>query len=165
MFNKNEDLGFLLKRLSEALRQNFNRELQKYDLTISQIHVLGYLSWHRDRPVTQKEIEDYLQVSHPTTVGILKRLEEKEMITTTMNTRGRLSKTVTETEKAKKLDVILKKGHSESEKRLKQGFTDTELAQLMQYLGRMTKNMNVEMFDCMEGGVKLHGHKNTQKAD
>ena len=67
---------------------------------ISQMYVLKYLRENQNKMVTQKEIEQYLEVSHPTTVGILKRLESKGFIQTEIVKEGRFSKQVVLTEKS-----------------------------------------------------------------
>ena len=99
--NRKCDAGFLIKQIHDALSKRFNDVLKKYDLTISQMYVLKYLRENQNKMVTQKEIEQYLEVSHPTTVGILKRLESKGFIQTEIIKEGRFSKQVVLTEKSK----------------------------------------------------------------
>ena len=55
MYRKSEDIGFMLKVLNGVLERRFNQELQKDGLTVSQMHVLGYLHRNEKKTVTQKD--------------------------------------------------------------------------------------------------------------
>lgn len=56
-------------------------ELSIDDLTLTQCRVLyTLLHMTNDRTATQKELEDYLSISHPTAVEIFHRLESKGFI-------------------------------------------------------------------------------------
>ena len=87
-----------IKRVSESIDRILNAELSNDDLTLTQCRVL-YTLLHRtnDRTATQKEIEDYLSISHPTAVGVFHRLESKGLIEN-MGRTGKESKTLRITE-------------------------------------------------------------------
>ena len=87
-----------IKRVSESIDRMLNAELSNDDLTLTQCRVL-YTLLHRtnDRTATQKEIEDYLSISHPTAVGVFHRLESKGLIEN-MGRTGKESKTLRITE-------------------------------------------------------------------
>ena len=70
-----------IKRVSESIDRLLNVELSIDDLTLTQCRVLyTLLHMTNDRTATQKELEDYLSISHPTAVGIFHRLESKGFI-------------------------------------------------------------------------------------
>ena len=71
----NDDIGHLIKIVDEQLKKRFDKDLQKFDLTLSQMRVLWFLKSKGGR-TSQKDIEDFLQVSHPTVVGLISRLKE-----------------------------------------------------------------------------------------
>ena len=48
-------------------------------MTFSQMILVSYLWENREKKITQKDISEALHIKHPTTIGLLKRLEEKEM--------------------------------------------------------------------------------------
>ena len=79
----NEPIGKMIKVLSEALSRSANREFKALNLTMQQGAVLGYLKSRNDQEnVTQKDVQNYLRVSHPTVVSVLKAMEQKGFIET-----------------------------------------------------------------------------------
>ncbi len=100
----NQDIGCLFKKVDEKLSQHVNTTLSTLGVTFSQLRVLNFVEESENHETTQKEIETFLEVSHPTTNGIIKRLEAKKLLTTQLTVKnGRMSKTVTITEKGKEL--------------------------------------------------------------
>lgn len=82
----------------------FINESMELDLTGSQMRVLFFLHQQKNFECSQKELEDYLNVSHPTINGILKRMEEKGFLSTEITKKdGHLSKTVKSQKKDRKL--------------------------------------------------------------
>lgn len=98
--NKNKEIGFLIKQIDEKLAKNMNEKLALVGLTFAQLKVLIFVFESPLQITTQKEIENFLEVSHPTTNGIIKRLEEKDFLKTEMTLKNnRMSKNVMLTEK------------------------------------------------------------------
>ena len=71
----NKDIGYYIKSINDKLKLKADTELKKYDLTLAQSRVLGFLSG-KGGSATQKEIELFLEVSHPTVVGIISRMQQ-----------------------------------------------------------------------------------------
>ena len=69
------DVGYLIKRINDKLAVRADAELKQYHLTMSQGRVFLYLS-SRGGQATQKEIETFLGVAHPTVVGLVSRMEQ-----------------------------------------------------------------------------------------
>ena len=93
------DIGFLFKKIDEKLEKHVNANLNSLGITFSQLKVLFFVH-EAENQTTQKEIETFLEVSHTTTNGIIKRLEEKQIVKTEMTIKnGRMSKNVAITEK------------------------------------------------------------------
>lgn len=105
------------------------------------MYVLKYLRENQNKMVTQKEIEQYLEVSHPTTVGILKRLESKGFIQTKIIKEGRFSKQVVLTEKSNVLHENFQMEHMESEKRLLAPLSPAEREELIVLLQTIYENL------------------------
>lgn len=98
------DIGFLFKKIDEKLEKQVNANLTSLGITFAQIRVLIFVHEAENQQTTQKEIETFLEVSHPTTNGIIKRLEEKQLVKTEMTLKnGRMSKNVAITEKGMEL--------------------------------------------------------------
>jgi len=64
----------LIKAIQNRLRAKADADLKDYQLTLVQSQVLSYLCEHGGS-APQKDIESFLSVSHPTTSGIIRRLE------------------------------------------------------------------------------------------
>ena len=74
------DVGYLIKSINDKLKVRADAELKQYHLTMSQSRVLVYLR-SRGGQATQKEIETFLVVAHPTVVGLVSRMEQNGYVT------------------------------------------------------------------------------------
>lgn len=72
--------GALLKQINDIMEKNANNALRGEDLTISQSGVLVLLDGKEEKEATFKELEKSFGVSQPTMVGILSRLEQKNLV-------------------------------------------------------------------------------------
>lgn len=74
------DVGYLIKSINDKLAARADAELKQFNLTMSQCRVFLYLS-SRGGQATQKEIETFLDVAHPTVVGLVSRMEQNGYVT------------------------------------------------------------------------------------
>lgn len=136
------DIGFLVKVIKDNIERYFNQELKPEGLTASQVQVLKFL---RDqgpgKRITQKDIEKYLHVSHPTVVGILKRLENKGFIRTEFDGGDKRYKYVYTTGKEAEFHERMERSHEEVEQRLTNGMTEEQLKELRKLLGMVYENV------------------------
>jgi len=139
---KGPDVGMLLKNINESLERKVNNSLQKDGLTLAQIRVLAYIYQQPGHQTTQKQLEVYLDVAHPTINGILKRLAEKQLVTTEITVEERLSKTVTITEKGKEAAEKAKRTSGKHEKLLVYGISPDDEKLLIQLLMQIQQNIN-----------------------
>ena len=109
------DIGFLLKVIQENTERHANQIFKPVDLTSSQVRVLKFLRESGREPVSQKGIEEYLKVSHPTVVGIVQRLEHKGLVRSEFSGRDRRQKYVYRTEKEEELFRQMAAFHQELE--------------------------------------------------
>ncbi len=72
--------GALLKQINDMMEKNANNDLRGQNLTISQSGVLVLLDEKVEKTATFKELEKRYGVSQPTMVGILNRLEQKNLV-------------------------------------------------------------------------------------
>ena len=72
--------GTLLKQINDIMEKNANNALRGQNLTISQSGVLMLLDEKEEKTATFKELEKKFGVSQPTMVGLLSRLEQKNLI-------------------------------------------------------------------------------------
>ena len=95
------DIGYMIKTINDTLEKRANTDLREHGLTFSQVRTMHYIFSQENYQTTQKKIEEFFGVSHPTINGILKRLEEKGKITTEIAVNRRLTKIVRMTEDGK----------------------------------------------------------------
>ena len=64
-----QDVGYKLKLITDKLKVRADADLKRHKLTLSQSRVMAFLN-KKGGEATPQEIEDNMQVSHPTVVGI-----------------------------------------------------------------------------------------------
>ncbi len=121
-------LGYLFKVITDKMIEKTDKDLGAYGLTFTQSRVLGFL---RDKEcVTQKEIEKHLEVSHPTVVGIVSRMEQNGFVTTWFDPADKRNKMVKLTEKAIETGKLLEASAKIHDRELFYFFTEEEIVQL-----------------------------------
>nr|WP_319484826.1 MarR family transcriptional regulator [uncultured Cohaesibacter sp.] len=73
-------VGFLLKQINDKLSQYMNNELHPFGLTHTQAKFLRFLNDRKGMDTSQKDIEDHFGIAHSTVIGVLKRLEQKDLV-------------------------------------------------------------------------------------
>ncbi len=135
-----KDIGFLTKRLTDKIKASVDTLLKEQGLTFSQTMVIGFLSECGGR-ATQKDIENYLQVSHPTVVGIVSRLEKNGFVECFTDKKDRRNKIVLVTDKALNIADVIADGKSKMEKRLTKGLSEAELTEFRRMIDILIKNL------------------------
>ncbi len=136
-----EPLGFKIKMINEKFIQNLNKELKEKDMTFSQMGILWYLEHNMDHKVTQKELSMALQVKHPTTIGLLKRLEEKEMVQIEVDEDNHKYRNISITEKALDFLKTSKRHRDEMDNMLTVGMTVEEINLFRELLDKALDNL------------------------
>ena len=142
-FDPKEHVGLLLKFINGRVNTKTNKNLAEFNLTGVQHEILCFIDRNeRERDVFQKDIEKCLKLTNPTVTGIVKRLEEKEMIVRCPSSNDARYKCLHVTEKGK--DVICKSfkfGANNIEKQLVKDMSDEEVKMLKDLLYRALMNM------------------------
>lgn len=99
----NDNIGKVIKQIHYTFENLFNKEMEKYEITHSQMEILLYLMFNQNKEINQKNIEEKFNLTNPTVTGLLNRLENKEFIKRTISKKDARFKTITVTEKALKL--------------------------------------------------------------
>ncbi len=137
---ENEDIGYLLKRIHDRLKMSADAVFEKNNLTSSQARLMEFVEIRGGR-VTQKSIEEYLNVSHPTVVGIVSRLERSGFLECHTDPEDKRNKIVCMTEKAFSVGDELAKGRITTEQKLLKHMSQQEIAELVRLLGRVYRNL------------------------
>ena len=142
-FDPTKHVGLLIKFVNGKIVNKINKNLSEFNLTGVQHEILCFINRNeKERDVFQKDIEKCLKLTNPTVTGIVKRLEEKEMIVRCPSNSDARYKCLHLTEKGK--EVICKSfkfGATHIEKQLVKGMTDEEVEMLKDLLHRSLKNM------------------------
>ena len=142
-FNPKEHVGLLIKFINGRVVTKINKNLADFNLTGVQHEILCFIDRNEhERDVFQKDIEKCLMLTNPTVTGIVKRLEEKEMIARCPSSTDARYKCLHVTEKGR--DVICKSfkfGADNIEKQLVKDLSDDEVKMLKDLLYRVLKNM------------------------
>lgn len=136
-----EPISFKFKLVHEAFVAVFNKQLRDDDMTFSQLMVITYLDGNREKKVTQKDVSEALHIKHPTTIGLIKRLVEKEMIQVVTDSENRKYRNITLTEKGLEFIERNKERRHHTDNYLVSGFSDDEILQLRGYLDRIIDNL------------------------
>lgn len=110
------DVGYLIKSINDKLAARADAELKQFNLTMSQCRVFLYLS-SRGGQATQKEIETFLDVAHPTVVGLVSRMEQNGYVICWPCEDGR-NKYVKLTPQAEAIDKDMQRNQLENEEML-----------------------------------------------
>lgn len=133
-------MGYMIKTINERLKNKADEDFREYNITFSQSRILVFLREH-DNEVTQKEIETFLEVSHPTVSGIVSRMEQNGFVTCRMDHRNRRNKIVRLTEKALIIGEKIDEKIQIQEKRLIRNFTGEEIQELERMLMAVYDNI------------------------
>ncbi len=139
----NHTIGGTLKYTCDRIRCLADANLKKYDLTLSQVRTLRFIQLNGGE-CTQKQIEDFLRVSHPTVVGLVCRLEQNGYITTEICQKDKRNKIVKATQKAQEVSSQLRNQMDRTDEKMLQGFSLEDKEIFLSYLKKIIDNLNEE---------------------
>lgn len=139
-------LGYKFKRIHEMFRARMNVDMKENDLTFSQMEILFYLEKHDDHAINQQELCDAVQVSHPTMIGLINRMEEKDLVVRRTDPLNRRSRYIEMTQKSQEILRQTRERRHRNDRMLVKGFTDEETKELNRLLGMVYRNMQSEEF-------------------
>lgn len=128
-----KDIGYLIKNINDKLKVKADADLKHSNLTLAQSRVLAFLD-RRGSQATQKEIEVYLEVSHPTVVGIISRMEQNGHLRCWVDKTDKRNKIVALTEQAKALGEEMEQRILANEKMLLASLSEADIKKLKQML-------------------------------
>lgn len=128
-----KDIGYLIKNINDKLKVKADADLKHSNLTLAQSRVLAFLD-RRGGQATQKEIEVYLEVSHPTVVGIISRMKQNGHLRCWADETDKRNKIVALTEQAKALGEEMEQRILANEKMLLASLSETDIKKLKQML-------------------------------
>lgn len=96
---REEEINGLIRHISRKIRAKGDANLKKRGLTFSQMQLLFCLEHHGGK-MSQKQLEEELNVSHPTVVGLVKRLEKNAYVSSVTDAQDKRMKIIAQSDKA-----------------------------------------------------------------
>ena len=137
----NKDIGYLIKNINDKLKARADAELKKYDLTLTQSRVIAYLDSCGGQAM-QKEIEQHLEVSHPTVAGLVSRMEQNGFVSSLTDENDKRNKIVRLTERAEEVGNEMRQMIMRNEKRVIESLSAEDVKQLRKTLLLLLKNLD-----------------------
>ena len=140
---KETDIILLTKILNCYLKEDFNRRLEKFDLTIDQGRLLFkvVMSYKNNIPMTQKDLIEHLHLSKSSVSELVDRVAKKQLII-----KERKDKFVYLTPTKRGIEIVdtIHDKRIETQEKLYQGFSENEKEQVINLLKRLINNMKGE---------------------
>lgn len=135
-----QTISFLMKLIADRVSTLFQLRADM-PVTAAQGRLLMYLEARGGGPVSQRDIEQYLNVTHTTAKGLLQRLEEKGFVRTAFDSTDGRVKNAYVTEKARQSREELSKHIDAITGQMMTGLTPDEKEQLLELLKRVYRNI------------------------
>ncbi|MBR0401815.1 MAG: MarR family transcriptional regulator [Lachnospiraceae bacterium] len=116
-------------------------DMVEHNLTLSQCRVHAYLN-HHDGEATQKEIETFMEVSHPTVVGIISRMERAGHVVTRTDETDKRNKIVRLTDESRAMGWEIEQTTLAREKAMLAPLTEEEVSELRRMLEIIYQNID-----------------------
>ena len=130
----------LVVRLGNVVAWLRNQRMQQRGITSSQSDVIRYILKHRDQPVSAGDLMEQLGLSPSTMAGILKRLENKSLITRTTDEKDGRKVLIAPTREGMELEDYLKETARQTEEILLRGMTKAEQDEFYRLLKMALQN-------------------------
>ena len=137
------DVGFLARHIHELTKRQMNAHVQELGLTMSQSFVLLVLKGRScaDCKTNIRDLEAALQVTHPTVIGLVKRLEEKGYIYEEQDVSDHRVRNVFLTDKANEVMEQMDLGRKRTEACAIEGLTPEEISIMKKGLRTVLSNL------------------------
>lgn len=138
--NNRQAISFLMKLIADRVSTLFSLRAE-VPVTAAQGRLLMYLEARGGGPVSQRDIEQYLNVSHTTAKGLLQRLEEKGFVRTAFDDSDGRVKNAYITERARESRDALSQHIDSITAQMMDGMSEAEEQQLFDLLRRVYGNI------------------------
>ena len=144
---REDEIIRLLRKINNKMKAIGDADMKEKELTFSQLQVLRAIHRH-DGTMTQKELEHELNVSHPTMVGLLQRLEKNGYVSFKNDKDDKRIKIVKESKKALKLKEEIKQNIHDMSLKMFKNIDDNKKEELYQLLNVINNDLNEEQGGC-----------------
>ena len=138
-----KDCGMWINLLSHKLKKRMNASMQSLGITGAQSRVMHYILVKcADGPVFQRDVESIFGLSRSTATGILQLMEKNGLILRESVASDARLKSLIPTEKAAQLDEQIGESLHQTEQRLTNGLSSTQLALFLETAAHMSANLD-----------------------
>ncbi len=134
-------IGYLMKVINDRIKVNADADLKEHNLTLTQSKVLAFLN-RQGGQSTQKEIEAFLNVTHPTVVGVVTRMEANGFLNSWLDPSDKRNKIVALTEEARSAGLEMENKIEEFERKMTRGLSDEQVARFIDTLEHIYRNLS-----------------------
>lgn len=134
------EISYMLKLINENFKAKVDAQLRSYGMTVSQGRVLHFIKGSGGT-ATQKQIEDFLEVSHPTVVGLISRMQKSGYIECGYDEAYGKSKIVRLTQKAVEFSEEMDTFFKESNEKLTETMNEDEKKEFERLLSIIYENV------------------------
>lgn len=138
-----EKILFLIRHIEGNLKKDIDMQFKENDLTFSQTQVLSRI-FRNGGSISQKKLQEDLQVSHPTVVGLVQRLEKSGFISCRKDEKDLRNKVIVLTKKAEDFHKQMIRHFEDNDRKMLKDFSDEELLELERLLNKLNNNIGVE---------------------
>ena len=140
---REDEICHLIRIIGNKMRARGDANLKERGLTFSQLQVLIAL-YRNEGTMTQKQLEQELNVAHPTMVGLLQRLEKNGYVEFGSDENDKRIKVVRHTEKALELKEETRQRIHEMSVKMFSRLNDREKEELYEMLNTISEELNEE---------------------
>lgn len=137
--NTEYELARQVLNLANQIIKNRNKHLKQIDITAEQADALTF--FHTGKGNTISDLKDYLHISHQTARGIVKRMEQKQLLNLASSEQDGRYKTVTITEYGKAVIKHLKENGTHTGYKLLKGMSPDEQNKFAELISSALKNI------------------------
>lgn len=142
-----EPISFKIKKINEGFLRDMNNRLKEDDLTYSQLTVLVFLRRSAREKTSLKDLCEALHITHPTGIGLIRRLSEKGLVESRVDPDNRRFRIISLTPKACELLHKSYEHRQSMDQKLISGLSEEEIFTVKTILDRMYNNIKDETED------------------
>ena len=135
------DINYLIKHIGTGMKAIADAGLNKRGLTFSQMQLLFRLD-HNGGRMSQKQLKESLDVSHPTIVGLVQRLEKKGYVKSLIDENDKRNRIVIESEKAVQFKKEMFKQFDDTTEKIFSNLNDKEKEELYRMLSVVNDSLS-----------------------
>lgn len=136
------EINLSVKDIGRIMKNKFNKNLARLDLTKSQFEILVFLIENQNIEINQKDIEKHFSLTNPTITGLLNRLESKGFITRSVSKNDARYKMIEVTAKALDIEKEMMKYRDFMIKELTKDIPGEDLEKLYEILQKILVNIS-----------------------